>query len=140
MEDYKKYIVRLTEDDIRIINSNVNQYGFDKIKAWFFRSIDCTRIVNGMRLNCTKHFTYKDALSSLIYLINQEDERDKQNDLYAVNEIHNKNIEFEKANPPQPLKKVAKEPSEKVDKKERIKFYQSQIFDSNFNFILNVNK
>ena len=144
MENYKKYLIKLTNYDIKNIESNVLKYGFETIKNWFFNNIDCTRTINNVRLTCTKYFTYRDSLSSLLYLIDKEGESQKAEDLKRIINIHNINIEFEKYNPIAPLKKIsAGKEVDDTEKKEKIKKNKGrvmEIFDDSFNFILNVNK
>lgn len=137
MKDYEKYLIKLTKEDIAMINSNVNLYGFDEIKSWYFRSIDCSRIVSNIRVNCTIYFTYNHDLSCLVYLINQENEITKQNDLCKINEIHNNNIEFELKNPPIPIKSNTKN---KEKKKEKHKDVYVEMLNDKISFTLNLNK
>lgn len=100
----KRYIIPLN-DDIKIICSNsVAEYGINKAIENQLHYLDCTRIVNGLRLMQTIGTPYQYEMSKLAYMLNtylSDDEEDKLSLYYnKIAEIHKANLKYEKDNPP----------------------------------------
>ena len=78
-------------------NNNNADVAIDKLLKW----IDCSRIVNNQRLIQTINYSYRKYINQLIYMIiNYIKEDDKYDYFIKLIDIHNKNLEFEKINPP----------------------------------------
>ena len=95
-----KYICPLERFDIDIINRNILDFGLDKVLENQFKYVDCTRTVNGRRLSQTIGFPYMNEISRTIYLIQNFFQDTMDEKLQKLLDIHNKNIEYEKENPP----------------------------------------
>lgn len=82
------------------INNEIAYIGKDAYFEYAFRQIDCTRITkDGMRLMQTIGVDYRSNITELLYAI--EVYGDNKPELYEkLIDIHNKNIEYEKINPP----------------------------------------
>lgn len=83
-------------------NNNDVDVAIDKLLKW----IDCSRIVNDQRLMQTINYAYRKYINQLIYIIiNYMEEGDKYDYFIKLIDVHNKNLEFEKINPPIVYKK-----------------------------------
>ena len=81
----KRYIIPLDDNVKRICSNSVAEYGIDKTIENQLHYLDCTRIVNGLRLMPPIGTPYKSELS-LYY--------------NKIAEIHKANLKYEKDNPP----------------------------------------
>lgn len=107
MKDFpisKRYIIPLDDSVKRICSNSVAEYGIDKAIEIQLHYLDCTRIVNGLRLMQTIGTPYQYEMSKLAYIINtylSDDEEDKISLYYnKIAEIHKANLKYEKDNPP----------------------------------------
>lgn len=103
-KEFKKYLVSLDDSDIQVLRNRIKENGVEAVIQYQLRFLDCSRCItnqNGESIRAiqTIDYTYKDELTKLLYVIDKYYE-DKV-ELYAkVLELHNKNLEFEKFNPP----------------------------------------
>lgn len=107
MKDFpisKRYIIPLDDNVKRICSNSVAEYGIDKAIENQLRYLDCTRIVNGLRLMQTIGTPYQYEMSKLAYILDtylSDDEEDKLSLYYnKIAEIHKANLKYEKDNPP----------------------------------------
>ena len=107
MKDFpisKRYIIPLDDNVKRICSNSVAEYGIDKAIENQLHYLDCTRIVNGLRLMQTIGTTYQYEMSKLAYMLDiylSDDEEDKLSLYYnKIAEIHKANLKYEKDNPP----------------------------------------
>lgn len=107
MKDFpisKRYIIPLDDNVKRICSNSVAEYGIDKAIENQLHYLDCTRIVNGLRLMQTIGTPYQYEMSKLAYMLNtylSDDEEDKLSLYYnKIAEIHKANLKYEKDNPP----------------------------------------
>lgn len=100
----KRYIIPLDDSVKRICINSVNEHGIDKAIEIQLHYLDCTRIVNGLRLMQTIGTTYQYEMSKLAYILDtylSDDEEDKISLYYnKIAEIHKANLKYEKDNPP----------------------------------------
>lgn len=100
----KRYIIPLDDSVKRICSNSVAEYGIDKAIENQLHYLDCTRIVNGLRLMQTIGTPYQYEMSKLAYILSiylSEDEEDKLSLYYnKIAEIHKANLKYEKDNPP----------------------------------------
>lgn len=100
----KRYIIPLDDSVKRICSNSVAEYGIDKAIENQLHYLDCTRIVNGLRLMQTIGTPYQYEMSKLAYMLNtylSDDEEDKLSLYYnKIAEIHKANLKYEKDNPP----------------------------------------
>ena len=107
MKDFpisKRYIIPLDDNVKRICNKSVDEHGIDKAIEIQLHYLDCTRIVNGLRLMQTIGTPYQYEMSKLAYILDtylSDDEEDKISLYYnKIAEIHKANLKYEKDNPP----------------------------------------
>lgn len=100
----KRYIIPLDDSIKRICSNSVAEYGIDKAIENQLHYLDCTRIVNGLRLMQTIGIPYQYEMSKLAYILDthlSDDEEDKLSLYYnKIAEIHKANLKYEKDNPP----------------------------------------
>ena len=100
----KRYIIPLDDSVKRICSNSVDEYGIDKAIENQLHYLDCTRIVNGLRLMQTIGTPYQYEMSKLAYMLDtylSDDEEDKISLYYnKIAEIHKANLKYEKDNPP----------------------------------------
>ena len=100
----KRYIIPLDDNVKRICSNSVAEYGIDKAIENQLHYLDCTRIVNGLRLMQTIGTPYQYEMSKLAYMLDtylSDDEEDKISLYYnKIAEIHKANLKYEKDNPP----------------------------------------
>ena len=108
MKDFpisKRYIIPLDDNVKRICSNSVDEHGIDKAIENQLHYLDCTRIVNGLRLMQTIGTPYQYEMSKLAYMLDtylsDDDEEDKISLYYnKIAEIHKANLKYEKDNPP----------------------------------------
>ena len=100
----KRYIIPLDDSVKRICSNSVDENGIDKAIEIQLHYLDCTRIVNGLRLMQTIGTPYQYEMSKLAYMLDtylSDDEEDKISLYYnKIAEIHKANLKYEKDNPP----------------------------------------
>lgn len=99
----KIYIIPLDDSVKRICNNSVVEYGIDRTIENQLHYLDCTRIVNGLRLMQTIGTPYQYEMSKLAYMLDTylSDDEDKLSLYYnKIAEIHKANLKYEKDNPP----------------------------------------
>lgn len=100
----KRYIIPLDDSVKRICSNSVAEYGIDKAIENQLHYLDCTRIVNGLRLMQTIGTPYQYEMSKLAYMLDtylSDNEEDKLSLYYnKIAEIHKANLKYEKDNPP----------------------------------------
>ena len=100
----KRYIIPLDDNVKRICSNSVDEHGIDKAIEIQLHYLDCTRIVNGLRLMQTIGTPYQYEMSKLAYMLDtylSDNEEDKISLYYnKIAEIHKANLKYEKDNPP----------------------------------------
>lgn len=99
----KRYIIPLDASIKNICTNAVAKYGIDKAIENQLHYLNCTRIVNGLRLMQTIGTPYQYEMSKLAYIINTylSDDEDKISLYYnKTAELHKANLKYEKDNPP----------------------------------------
>lgn len=101
LKDLDKYIIELDRFDISLISVELPEKGIDKFLSQIFVYLDCSRIIQNMRMMQTIGYPYKREISRYLYLVNMIEDEDKRN-TYINNllDLHAKNLEYEKENPP----------------------------------------
>lgn len=122
----KKYITNLDSDYEQMLIDAISTKGALNCFNDYLKYLDCSRTSNGLRLQQTIGFPYQlDMTRAYIiatkYLTDESDEL-----INKLVELHQKNLEFEKDNPPQVYDKkktIKKErvTKEKKEKKEKVK-------------------
>lgn len=101
IELLKDYIIELEQFDIDLINANIVEKGIDKFLSQQLIYLDCSRIINGMRMMQTIGYPYKIEISRYLYVLDMI--KDDKNISEYKNKLltrHNLNLIYEKDNPP----------------------------------------
>ena len=98
----KKYHTDLDDSDRAMIDRRVEEKGIEEYLNQQLVYLDCSRIVQGMRMMQTIGYPYKRELCSYVYAVSglAEDPESEQVWIDKLIERHNANIEYEKENPP----------------------------------------
>lgn len=102
-EIVKKYHTDLDDADRAMIDRRVEEKGIEGYLNQQLVYLDCSRVLQGMRMMQTIGYPYKREITSYIYAMNQYFvENSYDIDIYTEELIrrHNANIEYEKENPP----------------------------------------
>lgn len=102
LTNIKTYMIELDSFAINYVVYLIKDKGIEKAIESLFNDIDCTRIgKDGIRIIQTIDFSYKNAISQLIYAIEKiEDKTTKLNYLSRVISVHNNNLVYEQENEP----------------------------------------
>lgn len=98
----KKYHTELDDYDKNMIDAKVAEKGIEEYLNQQLIYLDCSRILDGMRMMQTIGYPYKREISSYIYALNglAEDPKYEQVWINKLIERHFANLEYEKENPP----------------------------------------
>ena len=98
-EIVKKYHTNLDDSDRAMIDRRVEEKGIEEYLNQQLVYLDCTRVLDGMRMMQTIGYPYKREITSYLYAV----------EMHAVHkhiweekliERHQANLEYEKENPP----------------------------------------
>lgn len=98
----KKYHTDLDDADRTMIDRRVKEKGIEGYLNQQLVYLDCSRVIQGMRMMQTIGYPYKREISSYSYALNQHvDDIDEHKDfINKLIERHQANLEYEKENPP----------------------------------------
>ena len=99
----KDYIIELEQFDINLIKNYVAEKGIDEFLSQQLIYLDCSRIINGMRMMQTIGYPYQREISSYLYALETVAGNDFDFDEEWINKLlkrHQANLEYEKENPP----------------------------------------
>ena len=101
IKDLEDYQIDLDKFDIEILNNNIVEKGIENYLSLLLVYLDCSRIINNMRIMQTIGYTYKRYISTYIYILNNILDKNKYSE-YINNliSLHLKNLDYEKENPP----------------------------------------
>ena len=124
-----EYIEPISDFWVKYLEHEVAERGKDEVLAQQFINLDCSRIVKGYRMQQTIGYTYVCEITKTLYVIQTWFADELDDKLLEVITLHNKNLEFEKLNPPiiyggKRYKNAKNKQSKKVGKvrQTRIKF------------------
>ena len=102
IKSLNKYIIELDDRDRQIIDNRVAEKGIDAYLSQQLVYLDCTRVINNMRMMQTIGYPYQREISSYLYALSgmAEYPDDKQPWLEKLLARHETNLEYEKDNPP----------------------------------------
>lgn len=98
----KKYHTDLDDVDRAMIDRRVEEKGIEEYLNQQLVYLDCSRIIQGMRMMQTIGYPYKREITSYLYALSglAEDPEYEQVWLNKLIERHQVNLEYEKENPP----------------------------------------
>lgn len=99
---FKKYYTKLDKIDERNIDNKVAEVGIDEYLNQQLIYLDCSRIIQGMRMIQTIGFPYKYEISKYFYALHNYIfiEEDRAIWYEKIIKLHDANLEYEKENPP----------------------------------------
>ena len=108
--ELRDYITSLDDSDHKMIDQRVAEKGIEEYLNQQLVYLDCSRIIQGMRMMQTIGYPYQREISSYLYALENwnstvtcPDDYDKNPDEYWVDKLlerHQANLEYEKENPP----------------------------------------
>lgn len=116
------YIIPIDRFYVDLIKSEVNRLGKEEVYNRQLKQLDCTRITEtGIRIQQTIGLPYSSEITQMLYLIETYFKDDEDNRLQQILDIHKRNIEFEKENPPIIYKSKSKTAKVKTSKPKQTK-------------------
>ena len=101
LKDFDDYNIELDKFDIRMLNNEVVEKGIENYLSLLLVYLDCSRIINNMRMMQTIGYPYKRYISIYLYILNNILDNDKYSEYEnKLISLHLKNLDFEKENPP----------------------------------------
>lgn len=107
LEKLNKYMTFLDDNDKQLIDKRVAEKGIEGYLNQQLIYLDCSRIINGMRMMQTIGYPYQREISSYYYVLahyfgGDDEESDKMYNYWQdkLLERHQANLEYEKSNPP----------------------------------------
>ena len=103
LKELESYLCTLDDVDKRMIDTNVAEKGIEKYLSQQLIYLDCSRVINDMRMMQTIGYPYKREISSYIYALETVSGNDFDFDKEWIDKLlerHQANIEYEKENPP----------------------------------------
>lgn len=101
--ELRDYITPLDDSDHRIIDQRVAEKGIEGYLNQQLIYLDCSRILQGMRMMQTIGYPYQREISSYIYALETVAGNDFDFDKEWIDKLlerHQANLEYEKENPP----------------------------------------
>lgn len=96
----EKYIIPIEPFDERLIDDRISNEGVELVYNSYLKRLDCTRIVQGIRMQQTIGYVYMVDMSNVLYIIQTYYTEQLDKKLQELLNIHNRNLEFETLNPP----------------------------------------
>ena len=103
LTELRDYITTLDDADHRMINQRVAEKGIEGYLNQQLVYLDCSRILQGMRMMQTIGYPYQREISSYLYALETVAGNDFDFDKEWINKLlerHQANLEYEKENPP----------------------------------------
>lgn len=102
IEKFKQYITELDQHDTSIIDKRVAEKGIKEYLTQQLIYLDCSRVINGLRMMQTIGYPYKREISSYLYALEIIDDDPDYYKFWIdkLIERHKANLEYEKENPP----------------------------------------
>ena len=101
IKDLEDYQINLDKFDIEMLNNNVVEKGIENYLSLLLVYLDCSRIINNMRMMQTIGYPYKRYISIYLYILNNILDSNKYSEYEnKLISLHLKNLDYEKENPP----------------------------------------
>ena len=101
--ELRNYITSLDDSDHKMIDQRVAEKGIEGYLNQQLVYLDCSRIIQGMRMMQTIGYPYQREISSYLYALETVAGNDFDFDKEWINKLlerHQANLEYEKENPP----------------------------------------
>lgn len=108
IKSLNKYIIELDDRDKQMIDNRVAEKGIENYLSQQLVYLDCTRVINNMRMMQTIGYPYQLEISSYLYALENcvnartcnLDSFEKRLWYAKLLSLHDTNLEYEKDNPP----------------------------------------
>ena len=103
LKELDEYIISLDKNDTDIIDKRIAEKGIEDYLSQQLVYLDCSRIIQGMRMMQTIGYPYQREISSYLYALETVAGNDFDFDKEWINKLlerHQANLEYEKENPP----------------------------------------
>ena len=101
LKDFDDYNIELDKFDIKMLNNEVVEKGVENYLSLLLVYLDCSRIINNMRMMQTIGYPYKRYISIYLYILNNILDSNKYSEYEnKLISLHLKNLDFEKENSP----------------------------------------
>ena len=103
LTELRDYIISLDKADCNIIDNKVAEKGIENYLSQQLIYLDCSRILQGMRMMQTIGYPYQREISSYLYALETVAGNDFDFDKEWIDKLlerHQTNLEYEKENPP----------------------------------------
>ena len=103
LTELRDYITSLDDSDHKMIDQRVAEKGIEGYLNQQLIYLDCSRIIQGMRMMQTIGYPYQREISSYLYVLEKlkfRSDLSKQEYTNKLLELHQANLEYEKENPP----------------------------------------
>ena len=103
LTELRDYITSLDDSDHKMIDQRVAEKGIEGYLNQQLVYLDCSRIIQGMRMMQTIGYPYQREISSYLYALETVAGNDFDFDKEWINKLlerHQANLEYEKENPP----------------------------------------
>lgn len=118
IKELNKYTTILDEIDLNIIDQNIQDKGIEGFLDKQLVYLDCSRVINDMRVMQTVGYPYQREISRYLYVLDLiEDDSIKQDYINRLMDLHNRNLAFESENPPIIYKRNTKDKSNKLPRR-----------------------
>lgn len=118
IKELSKYTTILDEIDLNIIDQNIQDKGVEGFLNKQLVYLDCSRVINDMRVMQTVGYPYQREISRYLYVLDLiEDDSIKQDYINRLMDLHNRNLAFESENPPIIYKRNTKDKSNKLPRR-----------------------
>jgi hypothetical protein len=101
--ELRDYITSLDDSDHKIIDQRIAEKGIEGYLNQQLVYLDCSRVIQGMRMMQTIGYPYQREISSYLYALETVAGNDFDFDKEWINKLlerHQANLEYEKENPP----------------------------------------
>lgn len=97
LKTFKDYLIDLDKSDINILNQEVVEKGVEGYLSLLLVYLDCSRIVDNMRMMQTIGYPYRVYISRYVYILDNILNKDNYNEyVNKLISLHSKNLEYEK--------------------------------------------
>ena len=99
-EELANYITTLDDADHKMIDQRVAERGIENYLSQQLIYLDCSRIINDMRMMQTIGYPYQREITSYIYALQKLSQEDKPIWVNKLLDLHHANLKYEETNPP----------------------------------------
>lgn len=99
-EELANYITTLDDVDHKMIDQRVAERGIENYLSQQLIYLDCSRIINYMRMMQTIGYPYQREITSYIYALQKLSQEDKPIWVNKLLDLHHANLKYEETNPP----------------------------------------